>query len=52
MDVTVRTARRLDMRRYVPNESDEAVAYYGRTDHVTVPLGAEVQLIEVAPRTK
>lgn len=52
VDVTVRTARRFDMRRYVPNESDEAVADYGRTDHVTVPLGAEVQLIEVAPRAK
>ena len=52
VDVTVRTARRFDMRRYVPNESDEAVADYGRTNHVTEPLGVEVQLIEVAPRTK
>lgn len=50
VDVVVRTGRRLDVRRYVPNESDTAVSAYGTTDSVTVPLGAEVQILELARR--
>lgn len=48
VDVVVRTGRRLAVRAYVPNESDVAVADYGRTECVTVPLGAEVQILELS----
>lgn len=47
VDVVVRTGRRLEVRRYMPNKSEDVTADYGRTDRFTVPLGAEVQIVEL-----
>ena len=47
VDVVVRTGRRLEVRRYMPNKSEDVTDDYGRTDRFTVPLGAEVQIVEL-----